>query len=87
MEISTKYLIVGSCQAGDAAARAIREADPEGSILMVTADRHAPYKRPPLSKGLWFGRPVDRVFIHNNYEQMRIKVLLNTEIVAVRPDE
>jgi NADPH-dependent 2,4-dienoyl-CoA reductase/sulfur reductase-like enzyme len=86
MEISTKYLIVGSCQAGDAAARAIREVDPEGSILMVTADRHAPYKRPPLSKGLWFGRPVDRVFIHNSYQQLRIKVLLNTEIVSLDPE-
>ncbi len=86
MEISAKYVVVGSCQAGDAAARAIREVDPEGSILMVTADRHAPYKRPPLSKGLWFGRPVERAFIHNSYDTLNIKVLLNTEIVSLDPD-
>ncbi len=86
MEIATNYLIVGSAQAGDAAARAIREVDPDGSILMVTADRHAPYKRPPLSKGLWFGRPVERAFIHNGYDKLGIKVLLNTEIVSLDPD-
>src|SRR2546426_12216784 len=39
----------------DAAARAIRESDPGGSLGIISADPHPPYNRPPLSKGLWKG--------------------------------
>src|SRR6266566_656637 len=39
----------------DAAARAIREADAQGSIGIISSDPHPPYNRPPLSKGLWKG--------------------------------
>src|SRR3989454_4952549 len=39
----------------DAAARAIRESDPSGSLGIISADPHPPYNRPPLSKGLWKG--------------------------------
>src|SRR6266699_2920084 len=39
----------------DAAARAIREADAQGTIGIISADAHPPYNRPPLSKGLWKG--------------------------------
>src|SRR3989442_9431465 len=39
----------------DAAARAIGEADAQGSIGIISSDPHPPYNRPPLSKGLWKG--------------------------------
>ena len=51
----TRYLIVGAGMTGDAAARGIREHDADGSIVIVGAEQHPPYKRPPLSKGLWSG--------------------------------
>ncbi len=51
----SRYLIVGAGMTGDAAARGIREHDADGSIVMVGAEQHPPYKRPPLSKGLWSG--------------------------------
>jgi 3-phenylpropionate/trans-cinnamate dioxygenase ferredoxin reductase component len=51
----TRYLIVGAGMTGHAAARAIREQDPDGSILLVGLEPHPPYNRPPLTKGLWKG--------------------------------
>jgi NADPH-dependent 2,4-dienoyl-CoA reductase/sulfur reductase-like enzyme len=50
------YLIVGGGMTAAAAARAIREADPAGSLGLITADEGQPYKRPPLSKQLWTGK-------------------------------
>jgi NADPH-dependent 2,4-dienoyl-CoA reductase/sulfur reductase-like enzyme len=52
---STRYLIVGGGMTAGAAARAIREHDAEGPIALVAAEPHPPYKRPPLTKGLWKG--------------------------------
>jgi len=46
----------------DAAARAIRESDPSGSIGIVSDDPHPPYNRPPLSKGLWKGDDPEKVW-------------------------
>jgi NADPH-dependent 2,4-dienoyl-CoA reductase/sulfur reductase-like enzyme len=52
---SYRYLIIGGGMTADAAARAIRESDPSGSIGIISDDPHPPYNRPPLSKGLWKG--------------------------------
>ena len=52
---STRYLIVGGGMTGDAAAKGIRERDADGAITLVGAEPHPPYKRPPLTKGLWSG--------------------------------
>lgn len=47
------YLLIGGGMAADAAARGIRDADPDGTIGLIGAEPFAPYNRPPLSKGLW----------------------------------
>lgn len=47
------YLIVGGGMVADAAARAIRELDPDGTIGILSADIDPPYTRPALSKKLW----------------------------------
>ncbi|HEY2311425.1 MAG TPA: FAD/NAD(P)-binding oxidoreductase [Gaiellaceae bacterium] len=59
---NTKYLIVGAGMAGDMAAKGIRDHDPEGSITMVGADPHPPYKRPLLTKGLWQGASEEKLW-------------------------
>jgi 3-phenylpropionate/trans-cinnamate dioxygenase ferredoxin reductase subunit len=51
-----RYLIVGTGMTAVAAARGIRERDPDGSIVLVGEEPDPPYKRPPLSKGLWAGK-------------------------------
>lgn len=49
------YLIIGGGMTADAAARAIRAADPSAAVGLISAETHPPYARPPLSKGLWKG--------------------------------
>jgi len=57
-----KYLIIGGGLAGDAATRGIRELDEKGSIGMLSMELDPPYMRPNLSKGLWKGRPVEKIW-------------------------
>ncbi|MDZ4857815.1 MAG: FAD-dependent oxidoreductase [Candidatus Hydrogenedentes bacterium] len=57
-----KYLIVGGGMTAGAAIGGIREVDRDGSICMIGADSHPPYDRPPLSKGLWKGKPLDSIW-------------------------
>jgi NADPH-dependent 2,4-dienoyl-CoA reductase/sulfur reductase-like enzyme len=56
------YLIVGGGMAADAAIGGIREVDSAGSVGLIGADTHPPYNRPPLSKALWKGKPLDSVW-------------------------
>src|SRR5512145_2230209 len=57
-----RYLIIGGGLAGDAATKGIRELDPEGTIGMISMEPDPPYMRPNLSKGLWKGRPVEKIW-------------------------
>jgi NADPH-dependent 2,4-dienoyl-CoA reductase/sulfur reductase-like enzyme len=57
-----RYLIVGGGMAADAAVRGIRELDPDGAIGLVGAEPDPPYSRPPLSKALWKGEPLESVW-------------------------
>lgn len=57
-----KYLIVGGGMTADAAVHGIREVDRNGSIGLVSTEAHPPYNRPPLSKGLWKGKPLESVW-------------------------
>jgi len=59
---TTKYLIVGAGMTGDMAAKGIRDHDSDGSITMIGADPHPPYKRPLLTKGLWQGAPEEKLW-------------------------
>jgi NADPH-dependent 2,4-dienoyl-CoA reductase/sulfur reductase-like enzyme len=56
------YLIVGGGMAADAAVRGIREVDQNSSIVLIGAEADPPYKRPPLSKGLWTGKSIDQIW-------------------------
>ena len=57
-----KYLIIGGGLTGDAATRGIRELDVEGSIGLISIESAPPYMRPNLSKGLWKGRPIEKIW-------------------------
>jgi 3-phenylpropionate/trans-cinnamate dioxygenase ferredoxin reductase subunit len=59
---SYKYLIIGGGMTGDAAAQGIRELDSDGTIGLIGAEHDPPYSRPPLTKGLWKGKPFDSVW-------------------------
>ena len=57
------YLIVGGGMAADAAAHGIREVDPDGTIGLISSEPDPPYKRPPLSKKLWRGKPLESIWL------------------------
>ncbi|HEY7088825.1 MAG TPA: FAD/NAD(P)-binding oxidoreductase [Tepidisphaeraceae bacterium] len=56
------YLIIGGGMTAASAINGIREVDPRGSIGVLSADKYAPYDRPPLSKKLWKGEPLESIW-------------------------
>ncbi len=57
-----KYLIVGGGMTADAAIGGIREVDTAGSIGLIGSEPQPPYNRPPLTKGLWKGKPLSSIW-------------------------
>jgi len=78
-----KYLIIGGGMAGDAAAKAIHEIDPDGSIGMISRDGNPPYDRPPLSKGLWKDMDYDEIW--RDTEELGVDLHLSTSATEIDP--
>ena len=72
------YLIIGGGMTGDAAAKAIRELDKNAEITIIGAEQHPPYKRPPLSKGLWKDAALDSIWLKT--KDKNINLILGTRI-------
>ena len=81
---STRYLIVGGGMTGDAAVKGIRERDADGAIVLVGAEPHPPYARPPLTKGLWSGS--DEAKIWRGTEAAGADLRLGRRIVSLDLD-
>jgi NADPH-dependent 2,4-dienoyl-CoA reductase/sulfur reductase-like enzyme len=81
---TTRYLIVGGGMTADAAAKSIREHDAEGTITLVGDDPYEPYKRPPLTKGLWSGD--DEATIWCGTAAAGVELVLGRRIVAIDLD-
>jgi NADPH-dependent 2,4-dienoyl-CoA reductase/sulfur reductase-like enzyme len=56
------YLIIGGGMTAAAAVNGIREVDTSGTIGVIAAEAHPPYDRPPLTKGLWKGKPLESIW-------------------------
>jgi 3-phenylpropionate/trans-cinnamate dioxygenase ferredoxin reductase component len=78
-----KYLIIGGGLAGDAAVRGIRELDTDGSVGLVSMEPDPPYMRPNLSKGLWKGRPMEKVW--RNTQNLGVEILLSRKVIQLDP--
>jgi len=78
------YLIVGGGMTADAAVQGIRMSDAVGSIGILCREHHPPYNRPPLSKGLWKGDPLEGIW--RNTSALNAEILLGREAVRVDPD-
>lgn len=79
-----KYLIIGGGLAGDAATRGIRELDPDGSIGLISIEPDPPYMRPNLSKGLWKGRPLEKIW---RKTEERAELLLGRKATKLDPQK
>ncbi len=84
------YVIVGAGRAGISAVEGIRELDSSCSILLVGAESHLPYDRPPLSKQLWSGKnKVTDIFVHDRayFERAGVELATTERITELRPGE
>jgi 3-phenylpropionate/trans-cinnamate dioxygenase ferredoxin reductase component len=79
------YFIIGGGMTAASAVLGIRNEDPQGTIGMVSAERHAPYNRPPLTKGLWKGKPVDKIF--RPLADKSVDLKLGRKITRIDPQE
>ena len=84
-----KYLIVGGGIAGASAIEGIRAHDPDGTILLLSRENHAPYKRPFLAADLWT-RPgaLDELSVYDDsfYRERDVQLMLRRDVVELRPD-
>src|ERR1044071_5658196 len=80
-----QYLIIGGGMTAAAAADGIREVDATGSIGIISAESEAPYNRPPLSKGLWKGDPLDDIW--RNAKGKAAEFHLDRMIKVILPKE
>jgi len=79
-----KYLIVGGGLAGDGATKGIRELDTDGSIGLISMKPDPPYMRPNLSKGLWKGRPEEKIW---RKTEQRAELHLGRKVVQLDPSK
>ncbi len=76
-----KYLILGAGMTADAAVRGIRDIDPHGSIGLVGSEQDPPYDRPPLSKGLWKGKPIEKIW--RRTEDFNVTLHLGRSVISL----
>jgi len=81
---SFRYLVVGGGMTGDAVCNGIRDVDPDGSIGLVGEEHFPPYKRPPLTKGLWKGGSEDGIW--RKVDEHGADLVLGRRIVSLDLD-
>jgi NADPH-dependent 2,4-dienoyl-CoA reductase/sulfur reductase-like enzyme len=80
------FVIVGAALAGASAAEALRTEGFAGRIVLIGAEAHHPYIRPPLSKEFLAGKAeLASVFVHEDawYAENDIEFRPDTEVTAI----
>ncbi len=80
-----QYLIIGGGMTAAAAVDGIREVDSTGEIGLISAELDVPYDRPPLSKALWKGKPLD--IIWRKTENKGVQVHLGRVVKEIVPKQ
>ncbi|MCC7128486.1 MAG: FAD-dependent oxidoreductase [Microbacteriaceae bacterium] len=86
MANSKEFIIVGGGLAGVSAAEELRKQGFDGAIKLIGKEQHAPYIRPPLSKGYLSGTDgLDAVYVHPEewYSQNQIELMTGTKVFGV----
>ncbi|HJQ01105.1 MAG TPA: FAD-dependent oxidoreductase [Jatrophihabitans sp.] len=86
MAASDTYAIVGGGLAGGKAAEALRAQGFDGRLVLIGAESHLPYERPPLSKGYLAGNAErDSMLVHDQawYDEQQVELVLGTEVSAI----
>ena len=88
MPQTDQFVIVGGGLAGAKTAEALREQGFDGELTVVSAERHLPYERPPLSKDYLAGKAERSDFeVHDAdwYPEHNIALLLGTTATTLDP--
>jgi 3-phenylpropionate/trans-cinnamate dioxygenase ferredoxin reductase subunit len=80
-----QYLIIGGGMTAAAAVDGVREVDATGGIGLISMEADAPYDRPPLSKALWKGKPLD--IIWRKMENKGVKTHLGRAVKEIVPEQ
>lgn len=86
MAAAKPLVIVGASHAGVQLADSVREQGFEDPIVMISDERHQPYLRPPLSKGLLTGKTaIDQLQLRGSgfFTQNRIDLRLGQRAASV----
>jgi 3-phenylpropionate/trans-cinnamate dioxygenase ferredoxin reductase component len=79
------YLIIGGGMTAAAAVDGIRKVDRTGNIGMISTEPDAPYNRPPLSKALWKGKPLESIW--RKTEDEGLEMHLGRVVKQIVPNE
>ncbi|MDQ0087587.1 nitrite reductase (NADH) large subunit [Paenibacillus anaericanus] len=87
--MTKNYCIVGTGVAAVNAAKAIRDQDPEGNILVFGSEDSLPYNRIKLSKDLYGDLRSEKVLIKKEawYQKQQIQTFPNTAIMQIDVEE
>src|SRR5688572_28891947 len=76
-------VIIGAGESGARAALALRAEGYREAITLVGAERHLPYERPPLSKGMLLGEGVTPIATAEQLQMAEIRMLQGTQATAI----
>ncbi|MFI0349777.1 NAD(P)/FAD-dependent oxidoreductase [Actinomadura sp. 9N407] len=76
-------IVVGGGLGGVRAVEALRSKGYEGELTLVSAERHRPYDRPPLSKAVLAGDRDDTT-VDADWDRLRARLLLGERATALR---
>lgn len=77
------YLMIGGGMTAHAAVQGIREVDPNRPIGLFSTEIYPPYRRPPLTKALWTGKPLESIWLQGMDENVDLH--LGQRIVSIDP--
>jgi NADPH-dependent 2,4-dienoyl-CoA reductase/sulfur reductase-like enzyme len=80
-----QYLIIGGGMTAAAAVDGIREVDSTSDIGLISEELDAPYDRPPLSKSLWKGKPLDSIW--RKTKNKGVKIHLGRVVKEIFPQQ
>lgn len=68
------FLIIGGGITADAAINSIRTINTTDTIGVISSEQHLPYNRPLLSKGLWKGESLEKIWRDTNKNKVDIQL-------------
>jgi 3-phenylpropionate/trans-cinnamate dioxygenase ferredoxin reductase subunit len=89
MNRSGRAVVIGASHAGSQLALHLRKCGWEGEIVLVGAEAHLPYHRPPLSKAVMSGdKTAEQILLRPEamYEKQNITLKLGSHVDSIDPD-